>query len=103
MPADRPARLARSHRMIETTWQCNPMDGLCFLGMTGEVAFPMRILNDDKTTGWNVPDSPSLVTYSTEPLGRTESTRSGTVCQLTWRKPAGDASEADARCRIMRR
>jgi hypothetical protein len=57
-------------------------DGLCFLGMTGEVAFPMRILNEDKTTGGNVPDSPSLVTCSTEPSSRTESTRSGTVCQL---------------------
>src|SRR5215813_8393116 len=48
-------------------------DGLCFLGMTGEVAFPMRILNEDKTTGGNVPDSPSLVTCSTEPSSRTES------------------------------
>jgi hypothetical protein len=24
--------------------------------MTGEVAFPMRILNEDKTAGGNVPD-----------------------------------------------
>jgi hypothetical protein len=75
--------------MIETTWQCNPKDGLCFLGMTAEVAYPMRILNEDKTTGGTVPVSSSLVTYSTEPLSRTESTRSGTVCQLTWANPLG--------------
>jgi hypothetical protein len=53
---DRSAGLALSHRMIETTWQCYPKDGLRFLRMTGEAALPMRILNEDKTTDGNVPD-----------------------------------------------
>jgi len=51
-------------------------------GNDGRGGLSHAYLNEDKTTGGNVPDSPSLVTCSTEPSSRTESTRSGTVCQL---------------------
>jgi hypothetical protein len=47
---------ALSHRIVEATWHGNPKDGLRFLGMTREVAFPMRILNEDKPAGGNVPE-----------------------------------------------
>src|SRR5690348_2509239 len=47
--------------------------------------------------------SPSLVSYSTAPSSRTVSTRSGTLVPGHLAHALGDAGEAEALCRIMRR
>src|SRR5215831_5796375 len=73
-------------------------DGLCFLGMTGEVAFPMRISTRTKPPAGTYR---TLRHWSRARLSRRAArrARAQAPCANYWRKPAGDASEADARCR----
>jgi hypothetical protein len=71
--------------------------------MTGEMALPMRILNEDNTAGGDLPDltvTGLVLDRAVQPHGEHA---------LRYRVPTDlaharrDASEADTRCRILRR
>src|SRR5215831_15859014 len=85
---------------IEALWRRDPDDDLFLLLLTGDVDLPVRVLQQDKSACGKCRVSPSLVWYSALPLSLTVSNRSGTLCQPTLRRYAG---EADTRRRIMSR
>jgi hypothetical protein len=92
-----------AQRIIQTTWQCNPQDGLRLLRMAREVALAMCILNKDKIAGRNVPDlsvTRLVRDRAVEPHGE-HAIRHRVPINLAHTRR--NASETDTRCGIMRR